>query len=216
MSNGMNTASLVNYRRVTSYPFCDLSGEVLFEKIRFELLPGRAGRAKEFRYFDPESQRYRKPADADRWLYRLPEVTAAIAACATIHWTEGEKDADALVAAGVEATSHHQGAGRVTPEQAAWLRNATSIVLWVDKDVEYPEVGAYDAARRHDLLLAAGVPGARIAFVCARGAGRKDAYDHLQRHSPDEAQPVAKQAVARLAALYSPASSSRLGYPRAR
>lgn len=211
----MNTARLNNYRRVTSYPFCDLSGGILFEKIRFELLPDHEGRPKEFRYFNPSTRKFRKPADADRWIYRLPQVTEAIAASSTIHWAEGEKDADALVQAGVAATSHHQGAGKVTPDQAAWLRDAARIVLWVDKDVECPEVGAYDAARRHDLLLRAGVPGGRISFVCARGAGHKDAYDHLQQYTYDEAEPVAKDAVARLAALYGPRSASRLGYPRA-
>lgn len=203
----------IGYEYQTSYEYTDEHGAYLFEKRRYRsTLPGE--RSKTFRYFDKTAHRnaYRKPADADRWLYQLPAVLEAVQASRTIHWAEGEKDADALWAAGVPATSVHQGAGKCTPAQAAWLRNARRVTIWVDKDEGHWEVGAYDAALRHNLLVRAGLDAARIKLVYARGRGTKDAHDHLQLYRPGQAITADKQRLAAVAARFQPSSATRIGY----
>lgn len=204
----------IGYEYQTSYEYTDEHGAYLFEKRRYRsTLPGE--RSKTFRYFDRTARRnaYRKPADADRWLYQLPAVLEAVQAGKTIHWTEGEKDADSLWAAGVPATSIHQGAGKCTPEQAAWLRDARRVVIWVDKDEGHWEVGAYDAVRRRDFLVRAGLSDARVRFVYARGSG-KDAADHVERYRPDQAVQADVAKLVAVAARFEPGVAQKLGYRR--
>ncbi|WP_181435481.1 hypothetical protein [Curtobacterium sp. MCPF17_051] len=200
------------YELDTSYTYTDEDGAYLFEHRRYRSVrPGM--RAKTFRYFDQTSGLPHKPDGADRWLYRLPAVLAAIAEGKTIHWTEGEKDADALWAASVPATSIHQGAGKCTPEQAAWLREARRVVIWVDKDEGHWEIGAYDAVRRRDFLVRTGLPAARVRFVKAKGPG-KDAADHMLRYRPNQALRADASKLAALAARYQPSMARKLGYRR--
>jgi len=198
------------YELDTSYTYTDENGAYLFEHRRYRSMR-RGMRAKTFRYFDRTAGLPRKPVGADEWLYRLPAVLDAVRAGKTVHWAEGEKDADALWAAGVPATSIHQGAGKCTLEQAGWLREARRVIIWVDKDEERWEVGAYDAALRHDLLVDAGLEPTRIRLVRARGRG-KDAFDHLRSYPPERAVRVNKQKLAAVAALYEPATARKLGY----
>ncbi len=204
------------YDQVHRYWFTGPDGTRLFAKDRYELIePIEGQRKKTFRYFDPEARRAQKPPHADAYLYRLHEVVLAVANGQTIHWAEGEKDADALAAAGVVATSHHQGAGRVTLDQAAWLAEARAIVLWVDKDVDHWEVGAYDACLRYNLLLEAGVRARRIRVVKARGVHNKDAADHLGAgYRVDQALGVDPLRLAEVARAYRPASGKKAGYRR--
>ena len=54
-----------------------------------------------------------------RVLYRLPGVVAGLAGGRTVFVAEGEKDVDALVAAGECATCNPMGAGKWRPEHAA-------------------------------------------------------------------------------------------------
>lgn len=200
------------YELDTSYTYTDEDGAYLFEHRRYRSIR-RGMRAKTFRYFDQTSGLPHKPDGADRWLYRLPAVLAAVARGKTIHWAEGEKDADALWAAGVPATSIHQGAGKCTFEQAAWLRDARRVVIWVDKDEERWEVGAYDAVRRRDFLVQAGLAAARVRFVYARGRG-KDAADHLERYRPGQAVRADVGRLVTVAARYQPGMGLKLGYAR--
>lgn len=79
---------------------------VRFRKVRFNLaLPSGEVVNKVFRYEHqpqpPDGQWLRKkPECADRTLYRLPELTAALAGGrgSTVYWCEGESDADAVAA----------------------------------------------------------------------------------------------------------------------
>ena len=204
------------YDEVCKYWFTEPDGTRLFAKVRYELRDTIAGpRKKTFLYWDPDARRFRKPPYADAYLYRLDEVAPGVAAGRAIHWAEGEKDADALAAVGVVATSHHQGAGHVTPDQAALLSEAESVVLWVDKDVDHWEVGAYDACLRYNLLVDAGVRPNRIRFVKARGVRNKDAADHLSAgYSVDQALSVDPNRLAAVARAFTPASAHRAGYRR--
>lgn len=198
-------------REVCRYLFTDPSGTVLFEKVRLEILnPKPDGRPKTFRYFNPNAlpiDQKRKPAIADSIIYNLPDVLEGISAGATVHWTEGEADCDALSERGYVATSHHQGAGHVTPEQASWLRGAERVVLWADRDIP----GAYDVWRRWQLLLAAGVPEEGIVIVVALAG--KDIRDHLAAgHTVAEAVPVAKATITAIAAQHTAATARKAGY----
>src|SRR5262249_46085975 len=84
----------------------------------------------------------------------------------------------------VAATSHHQGAGNATLQQASWLTKAKHVVLVADLD----NAGAYDAALRHDLLLEAGCEG-EISIVRAREGN--DAADQIAAgYRIDEFVPV--------------------------
>lgn len=200
-----------------TYTYRTAHGLYLFDKLRFEVIARKTGeRNKTFRYHHRTTNSYRKPSGADDYIYRLQDTLAGIAAGRVVHWAEGEKDADALVAAGEIATSVHQGAGHVTVEQAAWLRAAREIVLWVDKDRARWEVGAYDAALRHNRLVEAGVDADRIRFVRAAGSiYLKDAYDHLKQFPLNRAVPVDKQRLALVAQRFAPASARSIGYRNA-
>lgn len=210
----MGSPTLAGYVHVCTYSFQAADGSLFFAKKRYELLDPLSGqRSKQFRYWDPSTRSHRKRPGADALIYRLPDVLAAVEAGRTVYWTEGEKDADELRKHGAVATSHHQGAGRVTPEQAAQLRGARRVVLWVDLDRGHWEVGAYDAVLRHNLLIDGGVPARRIRIV--RALTGKDAFDHLQHHAVSDAVPVDKQRLAAVALRFRPAIATRLGYRHA-
>src|SRR5437868_12187018 len=93
-------------RLVTTYNYLNEQGTLVFQTVRY----------------DPKDFRQRRPdlAKPDSWiwdlkgvvriLYRLPDVTAAVAAGQSIYIAEGEKDVDALVNHGFTATCNPLGA----------------------------------------------------------------------------------------------------------
>ncbi|HVR07887.1 MAG TPA: AAA family ATPase [Thermoanaerobaculia bacterium] len=108
------------------YPYRDATGRLLYEVVRFV----------------PKAFACRRPAGAawrwnlqgvERVLYRLPEILQAIEQHAMIFLTEGEKDADALIALGLAATTHAGGAGKWRPEYSQAFRGAR-VVLLPDND----------------------------------------------------------------------------------
>ena len=175
------------------YVYRDPRGRELFTKVRLRHDPCECGHGKSFFYhwrpswLKPNHILTTKPPDADWYLYRLDELYPEIARGldTPIYWCEGEKDADALnAAAWVLSTSHHQGAGHATLQQASWLVRAKHVILVADLD----DAGAYDAATRHDLLLEAGCSG-QIDIVRAQEGN--DAADHLAAgYRVDEFVPV--------------------------
>lgn len=98
------------------YPYRDESGVLLYETVRLE--PGRGGRDKDFyqRRPDPlKSGRWvNSLGDVRRVLYRLPELNAADPE-QPVYVVAGEKDANALAALGMVATTN------VCGERAEWL-----------------------------------------------------------------------------------------------
>lgn len=110
-----------------THPYRDPAGTLLYEVLRFT----------------PKAFACRRPDPAGGWrwnlqgvqrvLYRLPEILAAVLRNTLIFLTEGEKDADALAALGLEATTHAGGAGKWRPEYALPLR-AAHVVLLPDND----------------------------------------------------------------------------------
>ncbi|HAF08482.1 MAG TPA: hypothetical protein DCK98_00150 [Chloroflexi bacterium] len=114
-------------RIVATYSYQDEKGDLLFETVRYE----------------PKDFRQRRPNGDGGWLwnlqgirrvpYRLPEVRAMAAAGSRVYVVEGEKDADALDALGLCATTSPGGASKWRDEYAAYLRGAAVVVI-ADKD----------------------------------------------------------------------------------
>lgn len=204
------------YTETQRYLYRNERGSLRFEKLRFELLDPIDGlRSKTFRYRDPSTGRLQKPFDADMLLYRLPEVRQGIESGETVHWCEGEKDADALAALGLVATSHHQGAGHAHPLQASSICDARRVWLWVDKDKPNAEVGAYDAWRRRELLIDSGADPGRVLFFRAPGPWGliKDPADMLAAgYTVADAVPVSVDRLFAVAERYNPSASRRAGY----
>lgn len=151
---------------VKTYQYRDESGNLLFEVVRFE----------------PKSFRQRRPDGDGSWvwnvdgvrrvLYKLPEVLAGLREGKTIFISEGEKDVEALVAAGFLATCNPGGAGKWRSEYNETFRGAEVVIL-PDKD---------EPGRKHAQAVATGLHGiaAEIRLVelpDVNGNPVKDAAD---------------------------------------
>ena len=145
-----------------TYDYVDEDGTLLFQAVRFE--------PKEFRQRRPNGDGWTwKLGDVRRVLYRLPAVLEAVRAGETVYLVEGEKDADALVRAGVTATCSPMGAGKWRGEYAASLAGA-SVVVVADKD---------EPGRQHAEQIATSLHGKAASVEIVEAAHGKDAYDHL-------------------------------------
>ncbi|MFE2961976.1 toprim domain-containing protein [Nocardia tengchongensis] len=114
--------------------------------------------------------------------FRLPRVLEAIDEHHTVYVCEGEKDVLAAEAAGLTATTNAGGASAWTPEHAAWLRGAGTVVIVADRDAP--------GYRRAERVMASlvGLVG-RVRVVQA--ATGKDLHEHLQAgHEVGELEPV--------------------------
>ena len=113
-------------RMVTTYPYRDEHGILLFEVVRF----------------DPKGFSQRRPDGRGGWitgegaltgvrrvLYRLPEVLAEAASGKRIYVPEGEKDVDNLVRFGLTATTNSGGAGKWNRTYTEALRGARVVLL---------------------------------------------------------------------------------------
>ena len=139
------------------YDYSDEAGTLLFQAVRYE----------------PKGFTQRRPATGDTWiyslegvrrvLYRLPALIAAIAAGKTVWITEGEKDADALIAHGLVATCNPMGAGKWQPEYSEALTGA-NIVLLPDNDkagrdhVQQIAESVHSVAGRVRIVILPGLP----------------------------------------------------------
>lgn len=132
-------------RLIKSYDYTDANGALLYQACRFE----------------PKQFRQRRKDDAGNWiwnlsgvepvLYNLPAVLEAVALGKPVYVVEGEKDADALIEAGIVATTSPMGAGKWRPQYTKALSNAAVVVL-PDND----EPGKAHAATVAAELTAAG------------------------------------------------------------
>ena len=148
------------------YDYVDEQGQLLFQVCR------TLGKKFIQRRPDPTTKtgwRYRLDR-VRRVLYRLPEVLAAVQSGGVVYVCEGEKDADAVRAAGAVATCNPGGAGKWKDEYTASLRGVSEVVVVADDD----EPGRKHASGVMAKLQAAGVS-ARVVLP----AVGKDASDHL-------------------------------------
>lgn len=149
-------------RLVASYAYRDASGRLLFEVLRYE----------------PKSFRQRRPDGRGGWtynldgvervLYRLPGLVAADKAQA-VYVAEGERDVEALRAAGAVATCNAGGAGKWRPEYTEALRGRHVIVV---RDRDEP-------GRRHAEQVIASLRGVAASVRLVEPRSGKDAADHL-------------------------------------
>lgn len=118
-------------RIIKTYDYVDEAGDLLFQVCRFEPKTFRQ-RRKATKSDPPDKVR-------DGWVwsvkgvrqvpYRYPEIAEAIALEHTIHLVEGEKDADALWALGVPATTNAMGAGKWPLSLADALVGADVVIV---------------------------------------------------------------------------------------
>jgi AAA domain len=171
-------------RVVGGYLYTDEDGAPLFVVARLEPKSFRQGRVIGDRV-DWQL------GDTRRVLYRLPELLAHIEANERepIFVVEGEKDADAIIAAGGIATCNPMGAGKWLDDYAETLRGARRVLVVVDQDEQRGDDGLTIGERHaRDIRESLAAVGVETALV--RAAVGKDAADHLAAgHSLAELQP---------------------------
>lgn len=167
-----------------TYTYADASGVRVFDVRRWSDAPVKFT----VRSYDRNGVRVvakRAPAVERRVLLHLPEVLAAKAAGDPVYVCEGEKDAEAVHAAGAVATTNPFGA--ITADSAGdkWLPQYTEalagahVVLVADRDPIDKGVGY--AGYRHVLYVAGQLAdvAASVRVVEPSGTEPSDAYDHL-------------------------------------
>ncbi|USQ78295.1 hypothetical protein NF556_11585 [Ornithinimicrobium faecis] len=153
---------------VARYPYTDEAGTMLYEKIRMHPKTFRQCR-------EVDGRTVWKLGDVRRVLYRLPDVLAAVQAGDAVYVAEGEKDADALVAAGVCATTWTEGAWQPNntlkwrPTYTTTLAGA-HVVIVRDRD---------DAGRHTAATIATELQTVAASVAIVEPAEGKDAADHL-------------------------------------
>ena len=183
-----------------TYDYADRSGALLFQVVRFK--------PKTFRQRRPHPDRpgewvwhltscsdYRKQGKRcdcglkaqPLTLYRIPEVIAGLEAGDTVWIVEGEKDVEAMRAAGCVATTNAGGAGKWNPAFAqlfvAHAQAGSAIRIVQDKDPETHgdgrehRKGQIHARAVYDSLRAA-LP-ETVGLSIVEAAEGKDPADHL-------------------------------------
>jgi len=146
------------------YDYLDQEGTLLYQVVR------SAGKEFRQRRPDPGTGAWIwNLQGAQRVPYRLRELDEAVKAGQMVYVVEGEKDVEAIRAAGAVATCNSGGAGKWQPEFARFLHGA-SVLIVADRD---------RAGLRHAEQVLASLEGvaASAAIVVAREG--KDAADHL-------------------------------------
>lgn len=162
--NGEKAPSRPSRREVAAYDYVDEHGARLFQAVRF----------------DPKgfAQRVANDDGSHTWtikgvrlvLYRLPELVAALEAGDAVYVVEGEKDADAVHAAGAVATCNAMGAGKWRPEYAETLRGAADVRIVADRD---------EPGYRHAAHVAAALRNVGARVTVLEPVVGKDVSDHL-------------------------------------
>jgi AAA domain len=159
---------------VATYDYTDADGRLLYQAVRYV----------------PKGFSQRRPHGKERWmwdmhgvryvLYHLPEVLEAISHGKPVCVTEGEKDADALIAKGYVATTNIAGAGKWRPEYTEQLDGAERVVLFPHNDIP---------GRDHMGKVSEALRGAGIPVFMAQMAGlpdKGDISDWLKAHPAQE------------------------------
>lgn len=191
-----------------TYDYCDAAGEIAFQKVR-----GYKNGAKTFwlRRPDGHGDWINGTAGVNtKIIYRLPEVTEAIANGCLIAIVEGEKDADNLWRIGIPATCNAHGASepdkepKWRAEHSEQLRGADIVVL---NDNDPAGIAHADAVSRLSIGIATRVwrldlakhwpdmpANADVSDWLARGHTREE-LDDLIKAAPDfEYQPEPAEA----------------------
>lgn len=177
-------------RIVATYSYRDLDGREAFQKIRYE--------PKDFRQRWSDGQGgwlWKRPGNAPHFLYRLPELKAAIAEGRTVFICEGEKDADRLASLGLAATSNVEGASK--PEQRPkWKAEYTEQLTGAARAILLPHNDEQGRAHmRHVAAQLAGKVGEVRWLELAGLPDKGDVSDWLNAgHTFDELERLANEA----------------------
>jgi AAA domain len=155
---------------VATYDYRDECGELLFQVVR------RADKSFVQRRPDGRGGWTWGLGETRRVVYRLPELMEHVGSGSRepIYIAEGEKDVEAIAAAGAVATCNPMGALKWSDDYSESFMGARSVVIVADRD----EAGrAHARAVRDSLARVAGV--AREEIAVREAAEGKDAADHL-------------------------------------
>jgi AAA domain len=157
---------------IAVYDYTDESGNLLFQVLRTA--------SKDFRQRVPDASRKSgwlwSLEGTRRVIYRLPKVIEAIKSGDVIYVCEGEKDVQAIEAAGAVATCNPGGAGKWRPEYTEVFRDAI-VVIVADRDKTGQAHARQVAASLDDVARAVEI--VEAAGEGLAGAPLKDAADHL-------------------------------------
>lgn len=181
-------------RIVREYDYRDETGALLYQVVRME--------PKDFRQRAPDGRGWSwKLEGVRRVLYRLPELIAS--APRAVFVVEGEKDADALAAMGLVATTNAGGAGKWRADYSAALRGRPVFIL---PDNDEPGYAHAEVVSRALTPIAQSVRVVSLPGVPPKGdvsdwiaaGGTKEALLELAKAPGDERTAI-RASVARLA-----------------
>ena len=150
---------------VATYAYCDGSGAVLFETVRY------APKGFKQRHADPQNPRdwIWNIMGVRRVLYHLPELIAADPD-APVYVVEGEKDVHAVEDAGGVATCNPMGAGSWRADYAGQFPRDRDVVVVADCD---------ERGNEHARTVAASLEAVARSVRIVQAKTGKDAADHL-------------------------------------
>ena len=177
---------------VQKYDYIAESGDLAYQVVRYM----------------PKTFRQRRPDGAGGWLwnlddvrlvpYRLPDLRAAT----DVVIVEGEKDADALAALGVCATTKPMGSGSWPEELTPYFEGKR---VWVIPDND--DVGR-KTAERTAAALSAVAASVTVADLCAGMKAKADVSDWLAANDADGLMPALRSFEPRLRVVASGFSAS--------
>ena len=155
-------------QEVACYDYRDEAGVLRFQVVRFA--------PKDFRQRQPDGTGgwIWKMSGVERVLYRLQEITRAVAAGRTVYIAEGEKSVEAVAKLGLAATCSPMGANKWRAEYGAPLAGADVVIL-PDND---------DVGRSHAQMVAKALAGlaTRVRVLELPGlAQAQDVADWIER-----------------------------------
>lgn len=179
-------------RIVATWDYVDEDGRLLFHVCKF-------GPVKRFAQRAPDGSW--KVKGIRQVIYRLPEITEALAEGKTIFIVEGEKDADNLARWNIPATCNAGGAGKWRDEFAGLFAGADIVVI---PDNDRP-------GRQHAERVAASLQGiaARVRYLALPGLPEKGDVSDWQAH--DGSSPEAFHALVERAPVWGPRFESQFG-----
>jgi hypothetical protein len=157
-------------KEVARYPYCDETGEVLYEVVRYE--PGFNGKSKSFKQVPASGKTGPGAMDGVRLVpYRLPDVLKAAENGAIVTVPEGEKDVETLAAIGVVATTMPGGVGMGwRDDYTQHLKGVAEVIVIADRD---------DKGHEHAEKVADSLERHGFAYRVLESDRAKDITDHF-------------------------------------